>query len=255
MVNEKSYINIQAFMVNDLHLKGNELLIYAIIWGFSQDGVSEFTGGLQYLADWTNSTQQGVLKALKKLLEKQLLLKNEKRNGIIKYCTYKVSQYETKFNGESRLNKVESPIKQSLITDETKFNGTIKQSLSNTITNTLDDKLNDNKEYSAESNPDKNQPKKKNGISEDDIKSICEADNLTGKSGSIEGFINWFKSASYIENGILYYNNSKINNYGGLRALLRRVSNNGKAYNTTSQNGGYVNNRRPASDSNTNVDF
>jgi len=253
MVKENSYINIQAFMVNDLHLKGNELLIYAIIWGFSQDGVSEFTGGLQYLADWTNSTQQGVLKALKKLLEKQLLLKNEKRNGIIKYCTYKVSQYETKFNGESRLNKVESPIKQSLIPDETKFNGTIKQSLSNTISNTLNNTLNNNKEFSAGNIPDKT--KKKKGVSEEDIKSICEADNLTGKGESVEGFINWFKSASYIENGILYYNNSKINNYGGLRALLRRVSNNGKVFNQTSQNGGYVNNRRPASDSETNVDF
>ena len=71
--------------------------------------------------------------------------------------------------------------------------------------------------------------------SEEDIKSICEADNLTGKGESVEGFITWFKSASYIENGVLYYNNSKINNYGGLRALLRRVSNNGKAFNQTSQ--------------------
>lgn len=231
MVKENTYINIQVFMVNELHLKGNELIIYAIIWGFSQDGISEFKGGLQYLADWTNSTQQGVLKALKSLLQKQLILKNEKRNGFIKYCTYKTT--ETKFTGSEPLNKVESSIKQSLIDDETKFNGAIKQSLSNNINDTLDNTINNNKEFSAGNIPDNT--KKKKGISEEDIKSICEADNLTGKGESVEGFINWFKSASYIENGILYYNNSKINNYGGLRALLRRVSNNGKAFNQTSQ--------------------
>lgn len=231
MVKENTYINIQAFMVNDLHLKGNELIIYAIIWGFSQDGISEFKGGLQYLADWTNSTQQGVLKALKSLLQKQLILKNEKRNGFIKYCTYKTT--ETKFNGNEPLNKVESPTKQSLIDDETKFNGAIKQSLSNNINDTIDNTINNNKEFSSGNIPDNT--KKKKGISEEDIKSICEADNLTGKGESVEGFIAWFNSASYIENGILYYNNSKINNYGGLRALLRRVSNNGKAFNQTSQ--------------------
>ena len=112
MVKENSFITIQAFMVNELNLKGNELLIYAIIHGFSQDGESEFTGSLQYLADWTNSTKQGVMKALKSLMEKQLILKNETFQNNLKFCTYKVSQYETKFNGV--LNKVEWGIKQSL---------------------------------------------------------------------------------------------------------------------------------------------
>ena len=83
MVKENSYICVQAFMVNDLHLKGNELLIYAIIYGFSQDGESEFTGSLQYLADWTCSTKQGVMKALQSLCEKQLILKNvELKHGM-----------------------------------------------------------------------------------------------------------------------------------------------------------------------------
>ena len=135
MVNKKSYINIQAFMVNDLHLKGNELLIYAIIWGFSQDGVSEFTGGLQYLADWTNSTKQGVMKALKSLMEKQLIQKNETSKNNMKFCTYKVSQYETKFNGV--VNKVSRGY-------ETEFNGGMKQSLPNKITDTITDTITNN---------------------------------------------------------------------------------------------------------------
>lgn len=32
-----SYLTIQDWMVTDLHLKGNELLAYALIYGFSQD--------------------------------------------------------------------------------------------------------------------------------------------------------------------------------------------------------------------------
>ncbi|MBO7713807.1 MAG: helix-turn-helix domain-containing protein [Methanobrevibacter sp.] len=134
MVKENSFITIQAFMVNELNLKGNELLIYAIIHGFSQDGESEFTGSLQYLADWTNSTKQGVMKALKSLCEKQLILKNETFQNNLKFCTYKVSQYATKFNGV--LNKVTRGY-------ETKFNGGIKQSLPNNINNNITD----NKEY------------------------------------------------------------------------------------------------------------
>ncbi len=132
MVKEKSFITIQAFMVNDLQLKGNELLIYAIIHGFSQDGQSEFTGSLQYLADWTNSTKQGVMKALKSLMEKQLILKNETFQNNLKFCTYKVTGYETKFNGV--LNKVSQGY-------ETKFNGGMKQSLPNNINNNITDNI------------------------------------------------------------------------------------------------------------------
>jgi len=164
MVKENTYINIQAFMVNDLHLKGNELLIYAIIFGFSQDEESEFTGSLQYLADWTQSTKQGVMKALQSLCEKQLILKNVEYKNNIRFCTYKTSTV---------LNKVEQGIKQSLTGYETKFNGCIKQSLPNNINNTLDNTITDNIV-----NP-KNQ-KHKNGtcnnvlLTDKELASLCE---------------------------------------------------------------------------------
>ena len=44
-----SYMCIQAFMINDLHLKGVEKEVYALIYGFSQDGHSEFSGSLSYI--------------------------------------------------------------------------------------------------------------------------------------------------------------------------------------------------------------
>ena len=65
MVKPENYITIQGWMVTELKLKGNELLIYALIFGFTQTTNQNFTGSLQYIADWTNSTKQGVLKCLK----------------------------------------------------------------------------------------------------------------------------------------------------------------------------------------------
>ena len=105
----QNYIVIQGWMVNELKLKGNGLIIYAIIYGFSQSESQRYTGSLQYLADWTNSTKQGVIKSLKLLIKKGLIMKEEKNINGVKFVEY----YATKFNGV--LNKVEWGGKQSLL--------------------------------------------------------------------------------------------------------------------------------------------
>lgn len=90
-IKNENFITIQGWMVNELNLKGNELLIYSVIYGFSQDGKSKFTGSLQYLADWCNSSKQTVINCLKSLCEKDLLIKTElERNGL-KFCEYVVN--------------------------------------------------------------------------------------------------------------------------------------------------------------------
>ena len=73
-----NYVTIQDFMVRDMKLKGNELLIYAIIYGFSQEENQTFNGSLQYLADWTNCTKQGAIKNIKSLIKKGFIVKIEK---------------------------------------------------------------------------------------------------------------------------------------------------------------------------------
>lgn len=107
-VKNENFVAIQGWMVSELGLKGNSLLIYAIIYGFSQAEGQVFSGSLQYLADWTNSTKQGVLKNLKNLIDAGLIIKKEKNINGVKFVEY----YVTKFNGV--LNKVEWGIKQSL---------------------------------------------------------------------------------------------------------------------------------------------
>lgn len=145
-IREDNYIMIQGWMVTELELKGNELLMFAIIHGFSQDGETRFTGGLQYLADWTNSTKQGVSKNLKSLVNKGYIAKEEKIINGVKFCEY----YATKLNGV--LNKVEGGMQQSLTPMQQSLTGGIKQSLTNNEDNIINKNINnisniDNKDY------------------------------------------------------------------------------------------------------------
>lgn len=99
-IGNENYISVQGWMINELHLKGNELLIYACIYGFSQKDDQVFNGGLKYLADWTSSTKQGVIKCLKSLQEKGYISKEEHFINRVKVCEYR----STKFNGGIKLS-------------------------------------------------------------------------------------------------------------------------------------------------------
>lgn len=75
-------------MISDLKLKGNELIIYACIYGFSQAENQVFSGSLQYLADWTNSTRQTVINSIKSLIDKGYIEKTDKIINGVKFCEY-----------------------------------------------------------------------------------------------------------------------------------------------------------------------
>ena len=63
-----NHYTIFGWMIHRLGLKDAKLIVYAIVYSFSQDGENRFTGSLQYLADWTSATKQGVMKNLKSLV-------------------------------------------------------------------------------------------------------------------------------------------------------------------------------------------
>lgn len=129
-------------MVTELGLKGSELIIYAVIFGFSQDGSTMYTGSAQYLADWTNTTKQSVFKVLKSLTDRKLIIRHEEtRNGVM-FVSYSYNP-DALVTGD----------KQSLLGWSTKFTGVVnkvdggsKQSLPNNI----EDKLEYNKDYKLE---------------------------------------------------------------------------------------------------------
>ena len=77
MISDGTYITIQGWMRTDLKLSGNELIVYAIIYGFSQNKQGEFTGSAQYLADWVGCTRRTVMTILNNLVEAKLISKTE----------------------------------------------------------------------------------------------------------------------------------------------------------------------------------
>ena len=85
------FLNIQGWMINELNLKGNELIIYALIYGFTKDGVSEFRGSRQYMADWTNTSVRSVQNVVNSLVDKGMI---EKNNHINKYGSLETSGYK-----------------------------------------------------------------------------------------------------------------------------------------------------------------
>lgn len=74
-VRDNNFVAIQGWMRTRLNLKGNELLIYALIYGFSQDGQSRFTGSRKYIADWCGCSLDTVDRSLSSLVSKGLLAK------------------------------------------------------------------------------------------------------------------------------------------------------------------------------------
>ena len=76
-MNDENFITIQGWMRTKLKLKGNDLLVYAIIYSFSQTDNQKFTGSLQYLADWCGASKQGIQKNLKNLIDLGYVEKDE----------------------------------------------------------------------------------------------------------------------------------------------------------------------------------
>ena len=74
-VKDENYIVIQGWMINRLNLKGNDLLIYALIYGFSQDGTTPFIGNVNYIADFVCCSKKTVKRSLDYLVNSELIIK------------------------------------------------------------------------------------------------------------------------------------------------------------------------------------
>lgn len=94
MIKSDSFVLIQGWMVSDLKLKGLDLLIFAIVYSFSQDPLSSFTGSISYLMEWTNASSLGVRKSLKSLLDQGLITKEVLNVNGVRRCSY---QYNSSF--------------------------------------------------------------------------------------------------------------------------------------------------------------
>ena len=156
-----SYLNIQAFMVKELKLSGNDLLVYAIIYGFSQDGESDYHGTRAYLAEWCGCTVRGIQKNLNGLVERGLIAKVKTEKGQqVRYVAVrnldakKADEYASQFTSEqsSTVNKVPSTSEQSSPVPVNKVPSTSEQSSHRYYRDTIEDKLEDKLEEEDKQN-------------------------------------------------------------------------------------------------------
>jgi hypothetical protein len=78
-MNDSEYYIASGWMKNQLGLEGDEMVVYAIIYGYSQDGMSKYQGTAQRIADWIGKEKRTVYKILKSLCDKGLIVRHEKR--------------------------------------------------------------------------------------------------------------------------------------------------------------------------------
>lgn len=89
-------------MIVDLGLSGNELIMYALIYGFSQNGEAHFHGSLNYITTAVNVTKANAKKILDRLVEKGLIKKRDVVIGGVKYCDYKVTPVEWCYQNDNK---------------------------------------------------------------------------------------------------------------------------------------------------------
>lgn len=98
-MDNENYINIQGWMRTTLGLTGPRLMAYAIVYGFSQDGESSFTGGLKYIMDWCGCCKDTARAILRELTEEGLIEREDVgKNGQI-VQTYRATMPPRKIQG------------------------------------------------------------------------------------------------------------------------------------------------------------
>ena len=80
---KSGFITVFPYMRNELKLKGNELLIYALINGFTQRENGCFYGTQEYIAEWCGISRGQANRILKRLQGKELIHITEQGNGRI----------------------------------------------------------------------------------------------------------------------------------------------------------------------------
>ena len=133
---DNNYLTIQGWMVSKLGLSSNDLLTYALIYGFCQDGESEFTGSINYITKWLNCSRPTAIKTLKNLTDKELLFKSVITMNGVSFNRYKVNlEVVKKLNYPSNNDDLGS--KETLLGVVKKLNGGSKETLPNNTNNTI----------------------------------------------------------------------------------------------------------------------
>lgn len=102
MINDKSYIHIGWWMLNELHLKWSELIIYATIFSFT-NGTDDhcFHWAAEYLWEWGGLKKRAVFNILKSLEKKWLIFRKERIVNWVKFVDY-YTDYNSNCIGDAK---------------------------------------------------------------------------------------------------------------------------------------------------------
>ena len=220
LVRSDNHVTIDGWMINELELSGSELIVYGLIWGFSQTENQWCTASQAYIARWANISTRGLRKILDKLEEKGLESK---------YRAIRPSEEDQ----ESDRNKVPIRPEQSSYPDGNKVPIRWEQSSYNNIEDNIDNNIADIKEnIKRNSEPDEFEELWKLYPRKEGKKDAYKAYKKAIKEGTtneqirqgIENYKAWLKAkneTTYIKQGSTFFNGEHWNDEFDLTQINR----------------------------------
>lgn len=84
-----NHFTVCGWMRTELNLTGNDLLVYALVYGFSQEQNSWCYATQDYIAEWVGSTTRTVKNSIHNLVEKRLIIRKEVKTDSGRQNVYK----------------------------------------------------------------------------------------------------------------------------------------------------------------------
>jgi hypothetical protein len=147
-----NHYTIFGWMIHRLGLKDAKLIVYAIVYSFSQDGENEFYGGRKYMAEASARSLPTIDRMLAELEKDGLIKKMERENDGVSHCRYSV------FIDEDSGEGIVDPEKTKNSNDNTPYHDDNTPPYHDDNTNNKDN-INNNKDKYKE-NKDKSLSKK-----------------------------------------------------------------------------------------------
>ena len=107
-ISDQNYYQVSGWMINRLGLSGRELHAYAIIYGFTQDGATEFNGSLNYIAEFLGSSRRTAINVMNALVERGLITKTQVNTpaGQRNYYTAIIPNFNENTGGVQKIHQV-----------------------------------------------------------------------------------------------------------------------------------------------------
>lgn len=165
-----NFIIIPGFAIADLKLSGNELICFSLIYGFTQDGETEFAGSLTYISSALNVTRRNAKAILDRLVDKNLVIRRSVMVNGVRLCRYQTIN--------TPVVKTTTPLLSEQLYP-------VVETTTNTNTDTITDKIQDIKD----------KPKKFKKPTIEEVDSYCKERN-NGISGT--EFVNYYESRGWM---------------------------------------------------------